>query len=72
MAALLFVETSAAGHVNPSLPMARELACRGERVEYATDAEFQSAVERTGATFHPYPTGVLTSRLVADATQQAI
>src|SRR5437016_1408715 len=69
MATLVFVEMPAAGHVNPSLPIARELVGRGERVVYYTDAEFQSAVERTGATFHPYPTGVLTARMIAEATQ---
>ena len=69
MTVFAFVEMPAAGHVNPSLPIARELVRRGERVVYYTDAEFQSAVERTGATFHPYPTGVLTSRMIAEATQ---
>jgi UDP:flavonoid glycosyltransferase YjiC (YdhE family) len=69
MAALVFVEMPAAGHVNPSLPIARELVRRGERVVYYTDAEFQAAVERTGATFRPYPAGALTSRMIAEATQ---
>ncbi|HEY3058799.1 MAG TPA: macrolide family glycosyltransferase [Chloroflexota bacterium] len=69
MSTFVFVEMPAPGHVNPSLPIARELVRRGERVEYVTDAEFQSAVERTGATFHPHPTGVLTSRMIAEATQ---
>jgi UDP:flavonoid glycosyltransferase YjiC (YdhE family) len=34
------------GHVNPPLPLARELVRRGERVIYFNDAEFQSVVER--------------------------
>jgi UDP:flavonoid glycosyltransferase YjiC (YdhE family) len=48
---IIFVEMLAFGHVNPSLPLARELARRGERVIYFNDSEFQSAVEASGATF---------------------
>ena len=51
MAAITFVEMPAAGHVNPSLPIVRELVRRGEDVVYYTDTEFQFAVERTGGRF---------------------
>lgn len=43
---------SAAGHVNPSLPLCKELVTLGWRVEYLGVAPFKSAIENTGATFH--------------------
>jgi MGT family glycosyltransferase len=69
MSTIAFVEMPASGHVNPSLPIVRELVRRGERVVYFTDVEFEATVERTGAEFRPYPRGVLTSRMIANATQ---
>ena len=52
---IVFVEMPAFGHVNPSLPLARELTYRGERVLYYTDAEFRPLVEASGVTFRAYP-----------------
>jgi MGT family glycosyltransferase len=50
-----FVLPPAHGHVNPTLPVMRELVSRGERVVcYDTD-EFRPQIERTGATFRAYP-----------------
>ena len=57
------------GHVNPSLPLVRELIGRGEHVLYYNDVEFQSLVEASGATFRAYPAGVITSSIIARATQ---
>src|ERR1700730_2968311 len=57
------------GHVNPTLPLVRELARRGEHVVYYDAEEFQAQVERAGATFRAYPAGVLTSSDIAGATQ---
>jgi UDP:flavonoid glycosyltransferase YjiC (YdhE family) len=48
---IVFVEMPAFGHVNPSLPLARELVRRGERVIHFNDAEFQWVVEAAGAEF---------------------
>jgi MGT family glycosyltransferase len=67
---IVFVEMPAFGHVNPSLPLAHELVRRGERVIYLNDAEFSQAVsEASGAEFRPYPPGVVTSAMIARATQ---
>ncbi|MBB6376299.1 MGT family glycosyltransferase [Pseudonocardia eucalypti] len=59
----------AAGHLNPSLPLVRELVRRGTRVTYYTGEEFKDAVERTGAEFRGYPPGTIGSRDIAEATQ---
>ena len=59
MSTIAFVEMPAFGHVNPSLPIARELVRRGERVVYFTDVEFERTVERTGAEFRPYLRGLI-------------
>ena len=51
MSPIVFVEMPAYGHVNPTLPLVRELAWRGEHVVYYAAEEFQAQVERAGATF---------------------
>ncbi len=55
MSDLAFFSPTAHGHVNPMLPIARELARRGERVHFTCHEAFRPAIERTGAAFHPYP-----------------
>lgn len=69
MSTIVFVEMPAFGHVNPSLPLTRELVRRGERVIYYNDAEFQTVVEASGAEFRAYLPGVVTSAMIAHATQ---
>ncbi|GAA0510197.1 hypothetical protein A8924_4857 [Saccharopolyspora erythraea NRRL 2338] len=59
----------AAGHVNPSLPIVRELTSRGVEVAYYTSDEFRSAVEDTGCEFRAYPAGALGSADIAKATR---
>lgn len=46
-----FICLPAAGHVNPTLPVAAELVRRGHRVTYATSAKYAEAVESAGAAF---------------------
>ena len=46
-----FVFTTASGHTNPSLPIARLLVGRGHEVIYLSSAVFQTAIEGTGAAF---------------------
>jgi MGT family glycosyltransferase len=59
----------AAGHVNPSLPLVRELVRQGIRVTYYTTEEFRGPVERAGANFRPYPTGTISSSDIGEATR---
>ena len=46
----LFVPDPSFGHINPTLPLVRELTRRGHRVSYATSPHFAAAVEAVGAT----------------------
>jgi len=47
MSTIAFLEILAFGHVNPPLPLVRELVRRGERVVYYDDAELQPQVGTT-------------------------
>ncbi|MDP8963061.1 MAG: glycosyltransferase [Cyanobacteriota bacterium] len=46
------------GHINPALPIARQLVERGHEVWWYTGLAFQSKVEATGARFVPIRTGM--------------
>jgi MGT family glycosyltransferase len=59
----------AAGHVNPSVPLVRELVHRGVQVTYYTAEQFREPVERTGAEFRRYPAGTISARDIAEATR---
>jgi len=59
----------ASGHVNPVLPVVAALVRRGIDIRFCATEEFRSRVEATGATFLPYPAGVLESADIAAATQ---
>ncbi|MFD9890431.1 macrolide family glycosyltransferase [Amycolatopsis sp. NPDC059027] len=57
------------GHVNPSLPILRELTRRGVEVTYYTGEEFRAPVERAGCEFRAYPPGTISVADIADATR---
>lgn len=59
----------AAGHVNPSVPIVRELVRRKIDVTYYATEEFRGIVERTGAEFRPYPDGAISPTMIAEATR---
>jgi UDP:flavonoid glycosyltransferase YjiC (YdhE family) len=44
---------AAAGHVNPGVPIARELVARGHEVRWYAGRQFRDTVEATGARFEP-------------------
>ena len=54
MAKALFLNIPAHGHMNPTLPLTRELVNRGETIIYYTGEEFQEKVESAGAEFRTY------------------
>ncbi|QJQ97060.1 glycosyl transferase [Halomonas sp. PA5] len=58
----------AAGHVNPSAPLVRELVRRGIDVTFYVTEEFRAVVEQLGATCRAYPDGTISSNVIADAT----
>ncbi|HEX8441728.1 MAG TPA: hypothetical protein VF697_41980, partial [Archangium sp.] len=66
---VLFFPLTADGHVNPILPLARELLSRGEEVVFYATAEYETVVRNIGASFRR-----IDSRLHSPlnlATQQA-
>ncbi len=55
MARLWFYNIPFHGHVNPTLPLVRELVRRGDDVTYFSTAPFEPRISATGAAFEPYP-----------------
>ncbi len=51
MPVVFFFSLPAHGHVNPTLPVVRELVSRGATVRYYDTPEFQAAIEAAGAQF---------------------
>jgi MGT family glycosyltransferase len=54
MSKVLFINGNAHGHVNPTLPIVKELKKRNEQVYYCSTLEFRSQIENTGAAFVDY------------------
>jgi UDP:flavonoid glycosyltransferase YjiC (YdhE family) len=54
MAKILFAVFPVTGHVNPGLPIARELVRRGHDVRWYTTPRFRAAAEAAGARVVPY------------------
>ena len=59
----------AAGHVNPSVGLVRELVRQHIEVTYYSTDEFRDPIERTGAEFRPYPAGTISANDIAEATR---
>ncbi len=55
MSKVIFFNIPAQGHINPSLPVIRELVRRGEQVMCVNTEETREAHEATGAQFAAYP-----------------
>ena len=53
MASIFFFSLPAHGHVNPTLPLVRELTSRGHRVLYYDVEAFREKIEAAGAQFVP-------------------
>lgn len=54
MARFLFAAFPVTGHVNPGLPIARELVARGHDVRWYSTQRFRRAIEATGARWVPF------------------
>jgi MGT family glycosyltransferase len=54
MGRIVYFSFPAHGHVNPTLPVIRELAARGEHIWYYGTERFSRAIRETGAQFCPY------------------
>jgi UDP:flavonoid glycosyltransferase YjiC (YdhE family) len=54
MSRLLFATFPVTGHINPGLPIARELVARGHEVRWYTTPRFRRAVEAAGAHYIPF------------------
>ena len=59
MAKALFLGLPLHGHINPSLPLVRELVERGDEVVYYAADQFAEQIEGSGGRFRPYHQGVL-------------
>ena len=69
MSKIVYLMPPAHGHVNPTLPVVQELVQRGEQVIYYNTEEFRPQIERTGATFRPYPITGITSEEISELIQ---
>ncbi len=56
MANILFVNANLNGHINPTLPLVKELSARGNQVDYFCSQQFKEKVNSTGAEFLGYST----------------
>lgn len=55
---VIFFNVPTSGHVNPTLPLTRELVRRGVPVIYYLTEGYRQKIEGTGAEFRPYPATV--------------
>lgn len=55
MSSFLITSTPVHGHVQPLLPIVRELVAAGHRVRFLTGQRYREAVRAAGATFLPLP-----------------
>jgi MGT family glycosyltransferase len=70
MRTIVFVTPPAHGHVNPTLPVIRELVQRGEQVIAYNTEEFRPQLEQAGARFKAYPHTAMTATSIALLLQE--
>jgi MGT family glycosyltransferase len=66
MSTAIFFSLPFSGHVNPAIPLIRELVRRGEQIFFYTTEEFRERVEYTGAHFCSYGNYDLTGISLTD------
>src|SRR5262245_51565908 len=74
MAKALFLSLPLHGHVNPSLPLVRELVERGDEVVYFANDRFAARIAETGARYQAYRDPYLSSGLstLPDRTEEIV
>ena len=70
MIRIVYFGIPAYGHVNPALPVLRELSRRGHVVTAYNTEDFRPHFERAGTAFHPYPTTGMTPETITASLQQ--
>lgn len=55
MSKIIFFSLPVHGHINPSLPLIKELVKNGHYIEYYSTTEFKEKIEATGAIYVSYP-----------------
>ncbi len=58
MSKVLIINGNVHGHINPTLPLVKELVKRGETVFYFSTSEFRQKIEAAGAEFLEYGAGL--------------
>jgi MGT family glycosyltransferase len=69
MATCAFFNLPARGHLNPTVPVVKELVRRGTHVHYFMNEEYRKPIELAGGTFHPLPA---LNRLGGASTQRGL
>jgi MGT family glycosyltransferase len=67
-----FFSFPAQGHMNPILPVVRELVDRGEEVVFSVTPEHEAKVRATGASFRPYAVDATNLATVANVFPQLV
>jgi MGT family glycosyltransferase len=55
MTTFAFFNLPARGHLNPTLPVVKQLVSEGATVHYFVGEEYRELIERAGSRFHPLP-----------------
>jgi UDP:flavonoid glycosyltransferase YjiC (YdhE family) len=55
MTTFAFFNLPARGHINPTLPIVKQLVSERATVHYFVGEEYRELVERAGSRFHPLP-----------------
>jgi zeaxanthin glucosyltransferase len=71
MATLLFAPLPLAGHVNPTLKLAKALRARGHRVVYSSLPDVEDALQAEGFEFIPVFSSLFPKGLLAEMTEKA-
>lgn len=72
MAKIIVMNIPAHGHVNPTLPVVKELVEHGHEVIYYNTEEFRPQIERTGVIFRAYPPPVPTTEELQRVVNQSL